>query len=277
MLAAAASRLKKVRRADGGTPTKISWKLAKLRMLLLDTRVDTSIERHGSMHLPDNKKKYDVVFLNPPFGIANSVNRTVNPIGDWSRFVDGTKRMDMIFLAHSLDRLNVKGSMAAIMPNIFLSGQGLVKELRRKLVEGNLLEAVVTLPPRIFSNTGVLTAILFLNKRKETKDIFMLNASELVYKKGQQFYFEGEKAIELFHQRDNLIATQKDDRIRFVTNEEIAAHDYDLQFSSYKRKQDTFLENIEPSSILMQECTQLEEELGEVRMRLAQLIATHIN
>ena len=103
----------------------------------------------------------------------------------------------------------------------------------------------------------------------------MLNASELVHKKEKQFYLKGDVAIELFKRHDTLDAGYKDDHVVFVSNEEIAAHDHDLQFSSYKCAKASFLEGVQSSEKLMMECKHLEAELSEVKERLAQLIASY--
>ena len=49
--------------------------------------------------------------------------------------------------------------------------------IRRKLVEENLLEAVIGLPPNLFFGTTIPAAILLFNKGKKTKDVLFIDAS----------------------------------------------------------------------------------------------------
>lgn len=82
--------------------------------------------------------------------------------------------------AFILSGLNLSNSRAVfLLPNAVLTSN--VKEeqeLRRQLIEQNLLLAVISLPPNMFESTSIPTCILVFDKHKETKMIAMIDLSE---------------------------------------------------------------------------------------------------
>lgn len=51
--------------------------------------------------------------------------------------------------------------------------------IKKSLVEKNYLEAVITLPDRMFESTSIPTSLLIFNKKKQTSNVLMVNASTL--------------------------------------------------------------------------------------------------
>lgn len=51
--------------------------------------------------------------------------------------------------------------------------------IKKSLVEKNYLEAVITLPDRMFESTSIPTSLLIFNKKKQTSNVLMVNASSL--------------------------------------------------------------------------------------------------
>lgn len=54
--------------------------------------------------------------------------------------------------------------------------------IRKSLVEKNYLEAVITLPDRMFESTSISTCLLIFNKKKRTSNVLMVNANTLATK-----------------------------------------------------------------------------------------------
>jgi type I restriction enzyme M protein len=67
--------------------------------------------------------------------------------------------------------------VGVIVPHGVLFRGGSEEKIRQKLVEDNLLEAVVGLPPNLFYGTGIPAAILVFNRGKKTRDILFIDAS----------------------------------------------------------------------------------------------------
>ena len=276
LLSLAATKLEGAKMIKGSTQSGFSWKWANLRILMIDSPAIISIHKGLALSQTAKSEKFDTILLNPPFGGVNNGSGMPDSSGKWSTLFNKTKRTDIAYLCHALDHMADDGQIAVIVPNILLSGQALIKELRAKILDDNLLDAVITLPARIFYNTGVSAAILFLSKIRKSDKIFMLDASGMLYKKGKQFCLDAEKVNGLFNRRKEQTPVN-DERVRFVTVETIVENDYDLQFSIYGNRENTFFNNMTPSGDLLKECHELEEELIKVQAQIKIITADKYN
>ena len=130
--------------------------------------------------LTDDKhagRKVNYVLSNPPFGVDWSkselaVRREHTTMGKKGRFGPGLPRRSdgtLLFLLHSLDKLEEDGRMAIVTNGspLFTGNAGSGEsEIRRYLLEHDLLEAIIALPTEMFFNTGIQTYIWVLTKAK---------------------------------------------------------------------------------------------------------------
>lgn len=116
----------------------------------------------------DEPDDYDVILMNPPF--KGAVDK-----GDVSTFLpDNTTKSELLFLHQIVRVLESGGRCAVIAPDGVLFGSSRAhQELRKKLVEENGLDGVVSMPSGVFKPyAGVSTAVLFFTKGSTTDDIF---------------------------------------------------------------------------------------------------------
>ena len=105
---------------------------------------------------------YSLILANPPFAGSLDHENTARNLQQTAK----TKKTELLFLALFLRRLKTGGRAAVIVPDGVLSGSSKAhKELRRKLVEEQKLDAVISLPGGVFKPyVGVSTAILLFTK-----------------------------------------------------------------------------------------------------------------
>jgi type I restriction enzyme M protein len=113
--------------------------------------------------------EYDVILMNPPFKGAvdkNDLHDTLQPAG--------TTKSELLFLHLILRALDTGGRCAVIVPDGVLFGSSRAHvELRRRLVEENRLEGVVSMPGGVFKPyAGVSTGILLFTKGATTERIW---------------------------------------------------------------------------------------------------------
>ena len=110
---------------------------------------------------PD-KEKFDLILANPPFKGSLDAD-TVS--ADLLK-VRKTKKTELLFLALFLRMLKTGGRCACIVPDGVLFGSSTAhKAIRKELVEGNRLEAVISMPSGVFKPyAGVSTGILIFTK-----------------------------------------------------------------------------------------------------------------
>src|SRR5262249_29857733 len=126
-------------------------------------------------------KRFDYMLSNPPFGvewknIEREVRREAEQQGFNGRFGPGLPRVSdgsLLFLLHLLSKMRPAadgGSRFGIVLNgspLFTGGAGSGEsEIRRYVLENDLLEAIVALPTDMFYNTGISTYIWIVSNRK---------------------------------------------------------------------------------------------------------------
>ena len=105
---------------------------------------------------------YSLILANPPFAGSLDYENTAKDLQQTVK----TKKTELLFLALFLRLLKTGGRAAVIVPDGVLFGSSKAhKELRRKLVEEQKLDAVISLPGGVFKPyAGVSTAILLFTK-----------------------------------------------------------------------------------------------------------------
>ena len=140
-------------------------------------------------------RRFDYLLTNPPYGKdwkrdKEAVTEEYEQ-GESGRFHAGLPRISdgqLLFLQHMLNRMKnpaKEGSRVAIVTNgspLFNGDAGSGEsEIRRWIIENDLLEAIIALPERIFYNTGIATYVWVLANDKEEKRkgaIQLINASD---------------------------------------------------------------------------------------------------
>ncbi|MFO0071109.1 MAG: class I SAM-dependent DNA methyltransferase, partial [Gemmatimonas sp.] len=125
--------------------------------------------------------KFDYMLSNPPFGvewkkIEKEVRREHEQKGFDGRFGPGLPRVSdgsLLFLMHLLSKMRPAkdgGSRFGIVLNgspLFTGGAGSGEsEIRRYVLENDLLEAIIALPTDLFYNTGIATYVWIVSNRK---------------------------------------------------------------------------------------------------------------
>ena len=144
-----------------------------------------------------SNKKFDYMLSNPPFGVEwKKVQKVVTDEhkiqGFNGRFGAGLPRVSdgsLLFLLHLISKMTPKkdgGSRIGIILNgspLFTGGAGSGEsEIRRYVLENDLLEAIIAMPTDMFFNTGISTYIWILSNHKEehrVNKIQLINASSM--------------------------------------------------------------------------------------------------
>jgi type I restriction enzyme M protein len=141
-------------------------------------------------------KRFDYMLANPPYGYDwkrdEEAVRAEYDRGERGRFYAGLPRISdgqLLFLQHMLGRMKSKedgGSRVCIIMNgspLFTGDAGSGEsEIRRWILEKDLLEALVALPEQMFYNTGIATYVWVLSNRKPEKrrgKVQLINATDI--------------------------------------------------------------------------------------------------
>jgi len=125
----------------------------------------------------DGNRKFDYMITNPPFGVSwkSEQKQILNESSEYGgRFSVGTPRSSdgsLLFLQHLISKMETQGSRIGIVFNgspLFTgdSGSG-ESEIRKWIIENDWLECIVSLPTKLFFNTGIQTYIWVISNKKK--------------------------------------------------------------------------------------------------------------
>lgn len=242
-----------------------TWAICKMN-LLLHGLSDHRIEKGDTIREPKLTEEgelilYDRVIANPPFSLKNW-GREEAESDEYGRFRFGLSPKtvgDYAFIQHMISTLNHKGKAGVVMPHGVLFRGGAEGEIRKGIIEEDLIEAVIGLPSNLFYGTAIPACILILNRNKleECK-------SKIFFLDGSQEYQEGKNQNTLRSQDIENIVTAYDKceavekYCRSVSVEEIRENDYNLNIARYINTTEEE-EQIDVAAALA-ELSQLEEE-----------------
>ncbi len=161
-----------------------SYAICKADMLIKGQDVGTIIFGNTLSNDGHENRCFDYMLTNPPFGVDwKKVEKVVrdehNDQGAAGRFGPGLPRVSdgsLLFLLHLVSKMRPRaegGSRIGIILNgspLFTGGAGSGEsEIRRYVLENDLVEAIVALPTDMFYNTGIATYVWILSNSKEEK------------------------------------------------------------------------------------------------------------
>lgn len=274
-----------------------TWALCVMNMFLHsvdDARIWQGDTLANPMNIEnDQLMKFQVAVANPPFSLdkwdsgflsdADSDNKKKEKmqasLDQYKRFdwgVPPSSKGDYAFVLHMIHSLDEQsGRMAVVLPHGVLFRGAAEGKIRQKLIEFNLLDAVIGLPANLFYGTGIPACILIFKKNRPYTDVLFIDASgEGNYEKGKNQNILRECDIQKIYE----IYKKREDVKKYchkASLEEIRVNEYNLNIPRYV---DTFEQEEEISvSDLAKEIRDTENEIkqvrGEILSQLSQLIA----
>jgi type I restriction enzyme M protein len=220
-----------------------TYNLTRMNLVMRGILVDNIVTRNGDTleadwpwfdeNDPTNYKALyvDAVVSNPPYSQKwDPTHKENDP--RYARFGLAPKsKADYAFLLHELFHLKPDGIMTIVLPHGVLFRGGEEGEIRKKLVEGNHIDAIIGLPANIFFGTSIPTVILVLKQKRTATDILIVDASKGFEKVGKNNRL---RASDIKRIADTVIARQGAPRFaEVVDREKIRANDYNLNIPRY--------------------------------------------
>lgn len=232
-----------------------------------DTLVDPSFTEGN--HL----KTFDCVLANPPFSLkhwgAAAFEHDKYGRNIWGSPSDSNA--DFAWLQHMVASMDKKhGSVAVVLPQGVLFRTGKDGKMRKKLVDSDLLEAVITLKGGIFYGAGVSACILLLKREKSKNHIgrvCMIDASEIYTPQRAQNYMSEDDIAEVY----KLYMDYQDviERCKIVTLKDIKGKGYTLSTNVYIEKKPVL---ITPPSVVRDRYYASYKRVMEYEKRLRELL-----
>ena len=215
-----------------------TFALCRMNMYLHEIGDEAKIEWGDTIKEPKftdkgELRKFDVVVANPPFSL-DKWGEEIALNDKYNRFEFGVppkSKGDLAFLLHMINSMKENGITAVVMPHGVLfreAGEGFIRE---KIIENNLIDTIIGLPPNLFYGTSIPTCLIILKNNKKNKDIFFIDASEEYDKGKRQNKLREEdisKILTAYRKRKDILKY-----CRAVSFEEIKANNYNLNISRY--------------------------------------------
>lgn len=233
--------------------------LANVRILKRNVLTSTlEREERAELGLPDGG--YRVVLANPPFSGRVDKDRIVDDVK-----VGTSTATELLFLRYMMDSLDARGRCGLIVPEGLLFGStGGHKEIRRKLLEGFRVEAVLSLPGGVFQPySGVKTSVLVFARGGGTEHVLFLHADADGYKLDAQHDQPVETddlpaLVDAYQNRDALWrawqgrdpAVAWTEKWWFADMGAIRAQDFNVSAGRYRPMSQTAAEHRDPMELL---------------------------
>lgn len=210
--------------------------------LFLHGASDFQIVRGDTLRQPaffsgDNLATFDCVIANPPFSLEKWGDDVwaSDPYGRNFAGMPPAKSGDYAWVQHMIKSMApATGRMAVVLPHGALFRMAKEGEIRRKILQMDILDAVIGLGPNLFYGTGLAACILILRQRKKRdrkKKVLILDASRELKTGRAQNELLPEHVARIHHWYSDYQDVEGVARV--VSLDDIASNDHNLNIPRY--------------------------------------------
>jgi type I restriction enzyme M protein len=179
---------------------------------------------------------FDRVIANPPFSLDEWGREVAehDPFGRFRFGVPPKTKGDLAFVQHMVATINLTGMVGVVMPHGILFRGAAEGEIRKGMLQEDLVEAVIGLPTNLFYGTGIPAAILILNRGKKAdrkRKVLFVEASREFKEGSAQNYLREQDVTRIAATVHAFKDVPKYARV--VGLDEIEKNDFNLNISRY--------------------------------------------
>ena len=145
-----------------------TWRLAKMNLAIRGIEADLGPRWGDTFHDDLHKDlKADFILANPPFNVSDWGGDLLRDDPRWRYGAPPVGNANYAWLQHMASKLAPRGVAGVVLANGSLSSQQSGEgEIRQRMVEDDLVECIVALPPQLFFTTQIPASLWFLNRNK---------------------------------------------------------------------------------------------------------------
>ena len=217
-----------------------TWKLAKMNLAIRSIDGDLGRFAADTFHEDLHKDlKADYILANPPFNISDWGQEKLLDDYRWKYGVPPKGNANYAWLQHMISKLSANGKAAIILAKGSLSAGGQEGEIRKNIIEADLVDCIVAMPSNLFYTVTIPCSIWIINRNKKQKgNTLFINASNMgtmVTRKLRELTEEDiHKIADTYHNYQN--DTNYEDILGYCkksTIDEIKSNDYVLTPGRY--------------------------------------------
>jgi len=144
-----------------------TWKLSKMNLAIRG--IEANIALGDSFHNDKHKDlKADYILANPPFNVSDWGGDLLRDDVRWKYGVPPVNNANFAWMQHMIHHLTPSGVLGLVLANGSMSsdtsGEG---EIRKNIIEADLVDCMVALPPQLFYNTTIAACLWFIRRGKK--------------------------------------------------------------------------------------------------------------
>lgn len=164
-----------------------TWRLCKMNLAIRGIETNLGDAPADTFHADKHKDlRADFVLANPPFNVSDWGGNRLRADVRWRYGVPPTGNANFAWVQHIIARLAPNGYAGFVLANGSMSsnqsGEG---DIRRAIVEADLVDCMVALPPQLFYSTQIPACLWFLSRNK--------SGSKYRDRRGQTLYIDARK------------------------------------------------------------------------------------
>lgn len=189
----------------GQESNQTTWRLGKMNMAIRGIGAD--IQYGDTLHndkLPDLKA--DFVLANPPFNVSDWGGELLRNDVRWKYGTPPVGNANFAWVQHFIHHLATTGTAGFVLANGSMSSQSSGEgEIRKNIVEADLVDCIVTLPAQLFFNTGIPACLWFISRDRkncsgQTLFIDGRNLGHMINRRNKEFTDEDiAKVADTYH------------------------------------------------------------------------------
>lgn len=165
-----------------------TWKLAKMNLAIRGIDANLGRQNADTFHNDLHKRlKADYILANPPFNISDWGGERLQDDLRWKYGTPPNGNANYAWIQHMVSKLAPTGTAGIVLANGSMSTNTSAEfEIRKKLIEEDLVECIVTLPGQLFYSTQIPVCLWFITKnkakngkRERSREILFIDARNL--------------------------------------------------------------------------------------------------
>lgn len=146
-----------------------TWKLAKMNLAIRGINNDglgnfADDTFHNDLH---KSLKADFILANPPFNISDWGQEKLLDDPRWKYGIPPKGNANFAWVQHMVSKLSMNGKAAIILANGTLSAGGQEEEIRKNIIEADLVDCILAMPSNLFYTVTIPCSIWILNRNKK--------------------------------------------------------------------------------------------------------------
>lgn len=171
-----------------------TWRLTAMNLAMRGYAIDLGAQPANTLKEDQfSNCTFDYILANPPFNVSNWHSEDYENDRRWIHGVPPANNSNYAWLEHIATKLSDRGMAGVVLANSALSSSNKQEcQIRRGMLEDDLIEVLIALPPQLFTNTQIPVCLWILSRNKRRKGEFLFidgrSLGSMVSRKQKAFF-----------------------------------------------------------------------------------------